>query len=136
VLAAAPSPRWLVLGDMGEVGEGGPKFHREVGDYARTSRIDRLLAAGPLAAEAAAAFGAAGAHFDSVEALAREVARTAPPDATLLVKGSRFMRMERVVNALAGGTPLPTHASHPAPQGGRPPRGGPSDGDVDAEGAH
>ncbi len=64
--------------------------------------IERLLTAGPLAAEAAAAFGAGGTHFDSVEALARDVARTAPADATLLVKGSRFMRMERVVNALAG----------------------------------
>jgi len=121
VLAAAPAPRWLVLGDMGEVGEGGPGFHREVGDYARTSGIDRLLTAGPLAAEAVAAFGAGGAHFDSVEALAREVARTAPADATLLVKGSRFMRMERVISALAGGTTPPLHASHASPQGGTPP---------------
>ncbi len=135
VLAAAPAPRWLVLGDMGEVGASGPEFHREVGAYARAAHIERLLTAGTLAAEAAAAFGDGGTHFDSVEALARDVARTAPADATLLVKGSRFMRMERVVNALAGDTTPPKHASHASPQGSRRPRGGPSDGDVDT-GAH
>jgi UDP-N-acetylmuramoyl-tripeptide--D-alanyl-D-alanine ligase len=118
VLAAAPSPRWLVLGDMGEVGTGGPKFHREVGEYARTSGVDRLLAAGPLAAEAVAAFGERGAHFDSVEALAREVARTAPANATLLVKGSRFMRMERVLSALTGDTTRPEHGAPASAQGG------------------
>ena len=135
VLAAAPAPRWLVLGDMGEVGASGPKFHREVGAYARAAHIERLLTAGTLAAEAAAAFGDGGMHFDSVEALARDVARTAPMDATLLIKGSRFMRMERVVNALAGDTPPPKHASHASPPRGRRPRGGPPDGDVDP-GAH
>jgi UDP-N-acetylmuramoyl-tripeptide--D-alanyl-D-alanine ligase len=129
VLAAAPAPRWLVLGDMGEVGASGPTFHREIGAYARSAHIERLLTAGTLAAEAAAAFGDGGKHFDSVEALAREVARTAPADATLLVKGSRFMRMERIVNALAGGTTPPKHESHASPQGGRRPRGGPSDGE-------
>jgi UDP-N-acetylmuramoyl-tripeptide--D-alanyl-D-alanine ligase len=128
VLAAAPAPRWLVLGDMGEVGANGPKFHREVGAYARSAHIERLLTAGTLAAEAAAAFGDGGTHFDSVEALARDVARTAPADSTLLVKGSRFMRMERVVDALAGDAPPPKHASQASSQGGGRPRGGPSDG--------
>jgi UDP-N-acetylmuramoyl-tripeptide--D-alanyl-D-alanine ligase len=109
VLAALPSPRWLVLGDMGEVGEQGPAFHREVGAYARARGIERLLATGPLAAEAASAFGEDAAHYATVEALANDVAaalddRGSPPPA-VLVKGSRFMRMERVVAALtaAGG---------------------------------
>ncbi len=102
VLGAAPSPKWLVLGDMGEVGAEGPAFHREVGAFAHASGIDRLLTAGALAAEAGAAFGAGADHFTTVEALAAHVAATAGADVTVLVKGSRFMRMERVVAALAG----------------------------------
>ncbi len=102
VLAAAPSPKWLVLGDMGEVGAQGPAFHREAGIHARAAGVDRLLAVGTLAAEAAAAFGAGAEHFASVEALADYVAAVAQPATTVLVKGSRFMRMERVVAALVG----------------------------------
>jgi len=102
VLAGAPAPRWLVLGDMGEVGASGPGFHREVGEYARAACIERLLTAGTLAAESAAAFGEGAQHFASVEALAAHVAATAEAGTTVLVKGSRFMRMERVVAALTG----------------------------------
>jgi UDP-N-acetylmuramoyl-tripeptide--D-alanyl-D-alanine ligase len=102
VLGGAPSPKWLVLGDMGEVGVQGPAFHREVGAFARASGIDRLLTTGALAAEAGAAFGAGADHFATVDALAAHVVATAGPDVTVLVKGSRFMRMERVVAALTG----------------------------------
>jgi UDP-N-acetylmuramoyl-tripeptide--D-alanyl-D-alanine ligase len=109
VLAAAPSPKWLVLGDMGEVGAQGAAFHREAGDYARAAGIDRLLAVGVLAAEAAAAFGAGAEHFASVEALALHVAGATQPETTVLVKGSRFMRMERVVDALADPTATGAH---------------------------
>ncbi len=98
VLARAPAPRWLVLGDMGEVGDQGVPFHREVGAYARAAGVDRLLAVGELAQHAAAAFGTGGEHFATVAALAG--ALHAEPGATVLVKGSRFMRMERVVSAL------------------------------------
>ena len=102
VLAARGAPKWLVLGDMGEVGQHGPAYHREIGDYARATGIERLLAAGAAAADAVAAFGEGGRHYASVEALAADVAATAPAHATVLVKGSRFMRMERVVAALTG----------------------------------
>ncbi|MEO8676911.1 MAG: UDP-N-acetylmuramoyl-tripeptide--D-alanyl-D-alanine ligase [Casimicrobiaceae bacterium] len=102
VLGAAPSPKWLVLGDMGEVGAQGPAFHREVGAFAHAAGIDRLLTTGTLAAEAGLAFGAGADHFSTVDALARHVVAEAGPDVTLLVKGSRFMRMERVVAALLG----------------------------------
>jgi UDP-N-acetylmuramoyl-tripeptide--D-alanyl-D-alanine ligase len=102
VLAAAAPPRWLVLGDMGEVGADGPRFHREVGEYARAAGIDRLLTVGSLTAESAAAFGAGAQHFASVDALSEHVVATAGPGTTLLVKGSRVMRMERIVAALAG----------------------------------
>jgi UDP-N-acetylmuramoyl-tripeptide--D-alanyl-D-alanine ligase len=102
VLAAAPASRWLVLGDMGELGANGPDFHREVGAYAHGAGIDRLLTVGALAAESAAAFGSGAQHFASVEALAVHVAAGAAAGTTVLVKGSRFMRMERVVAALCG----------------------------------
>jgi UDP-N-acetylmuramoyl-tripeptide--D-alanyl-D-alanine ligase len=98
VLAAQPAPTVLVLGDMGEVGEDGPAFHREVGRYARERGIGALFALGEASADAARAFGAAARHFSSPE----ELVRALPRDATLLVKGSRFMRMERVVAALTG----------------------------------
>ncbi|MEP6657440.1 MAG: UDP-N-acetylmuramoyl-tripeptide--D-alanyl-D-alanine ligase [Betaproteobacteria bacterium] len=100
VLAAMSPPRWLVLGDMGEVGHEGAALHREAGQAARAAGIERLLAAGPLAAQAAAAFGTGGEHFASVEALADHLAATARENVTMLVKGSRFMRMERVVEKL------------------------------------
>jgi UDP-N-acetylmuramoyl-tripeptide--D-alanyl-D-alanine ligase len=102
VLAARAAPRWLVLGDMGEVGQDGPQFHREIGAHARTSGIARLFAAGELAREAVSAFGEGGEHFASVEALAARVAGESRAGVTMLVKGSRFMRMERVVTALTG----------------------------------
>ena len=102
VLAAAPAPRWLVLGDMGEVGESGPRFHDEIGAYARAAGIERLFAAGALTVASVAAFGAGAEHFASVEALAEHVAKIVAADTTVLVKGSRFMRMERVVATLCG----------------------------------
>lgn len=98
VLAACPAPTVLVLGDMGEVGEHGPAFHREVGGYARERGIGALYALGEASRAAADAFGAQARHFDSVEALLQGLPRAA----TVLVKGSRFMRMERVVAALTG----------------------------------
>jgi len=91
-----------VLGDMGEVGDQGPAFHREVGAYARDHGVARLFAAGALAREAVDAFGAGSAHYESVEALAAALAPMAAQGLTVLVKGSRFMRMERVVAALTG----------------------------------
>lgn len=98
VLAACPAPAALVLGDMGEVGEQGPAFHREVGAYARSRGIGALYALGEASREAVKAFGAGAQHFTSPE----ELIEALPRDVTLLVKGSRFMRMERVVAALTG----------------------------------
>ena len=99
VLAELPGPRLLVLGDMGEVGDQGPAFHAEVGAYARERGIDRLLAHGALAIHAAMAFGG-GRHFDDVAALTGAVRTHLAQCASIAVKGSRFMRMERVVAAL------------------------------------
>lgn len=100
VLARAGRARWLVLGDMGEVGANGPAFHREIGEYAHAAGIERLLAVGPLAHETVLAFGAHGAHYADVDALIAALAMLPSAGTTILVKGSRFMRMERVVDML------------------------------------
>jgi MurE/MurF fusion protein len=102
VLAALPGPRWLVLGDMGEVGDQGPAFHREVGAYARERGIESLWAAGSESANTVAEFTGARAFATADELVAALGA--APAAASMLVKGSRFMRMERVVAALTGET--------------------------------
>ena len=101
-LAALPGPRWLVLGDMGEVGQQGPAFHLEVGLHAAECGIDSLWTAGEAsrhAAEACAGTGTTVRHFGQVEHLIAALPQ-APACASALVKGSRFMRMERVVQAL------------------------------------
>jgi UDP-N-acetylmuramoyl-tripeptide--D-alanyl-D-alanine ligase len=102
VLAACPAPTVLVLGDMGEVGTQGAEFHREIGAYARSLNVSSLFALGDSTKFSVEAFGAAGYHAKSIEDLLRVVRESAKPKTTLLVKGSRFMRMERIVTALTG----------------------------------
>ncbi|HJW56334.1 MAG TPA: UDP-N-acetylmuramoyl-tripeptide--D-alanyl-D-alanine ligase [Burkholderiaceae bacterium] len=102
VLAQAASPRILVLGDMGEVGAEGQQFHEEVGVYAQECGIDYLLTTGDLASHAARAFGADGRHFSDIAGIRQALDTILTPAATVLVKGSRFMRMERVVQHLLG----------------------------------
>jgi len=102
VLAHAPGAKWLVLGDMGEVGAQGPAFHREIGAYAKERGVARLFAAGELTRESVAAFGEGAEHAGTVPDLAQRVVQQATSGVTLLVKGSRSMRMERVVAALTG----------------------------------
>jgi len=99
LLAGLPGPRWLMLGDMGEVGDQGPACHAEVGALARERGITQLWTAGKLCAEAARAFGAGARHFNDAAALVAALDQ-APACAAVLVKGSRFMRMEQVVAAL------------------------------------
>lgn len=101
VLAALPGPRWLVLGDMGEVGDQGPAFHTEVGAYAKLRGIEHFWAAGALCRHAAQAFDGA-RHFDDAPALIAALG-DAPQAAAIVLKGSRFMKMERVVAALSEG---------------------------------
>jgi len=99
-LVTLPAPRWLVLGDMGEVGSKGPAFHEEIGAYARARGIDAVLATGELARHTVDAFGPGAQHFASAEDLIEHGVPAIAPAATVLVKGSRFMRMERIVEAL------------------------------------
>jgi UDP-N-acetylmuramoyl-tripeptide--D-alanyl-D-alanine ligase len=98
VLASCEGPTALVLGDMGEVGDQGPAFHAEVGRYAREKGVHFLFSFGTAAKESAAAFG--GKHLQDLE----EIEASLKGAKTILVKGSRFMRMERVVARLTGDT--------------------------------
>ena len=108
LLVGLPGPHWLVLGDMGEVGAKGPEYHTEVGAYARARGIAALWAVGELGVHATRAFGAAGRHFATVDALMPALS-LAPRCAAALIKGSRFMRMERVVRALVPGEVADAH---------------------------
>ncbi len=95
VLSELPAPRLLVLGDMGEVGDQGPRFHAEVGAYARSLQVDHLFTLGEQSTQCG------GRHFADVDALNRAVLQLLPQLGSVLVKGSRFMKMERVVSALS-----------------------------------
>ncbi len=103
VLAGSGPPRVLILGDMAEVGTLGAAFHDEIGRYASERGVDRLLAVGTLARTAAHAFGTGGEYFDSVEALIARAQGLTAHKGTMLVKGSRSMRMERVLAHLLEG---------------------------------
>jgi UDP-N-acetylmuramoyl-tripeptide--D-alanyl-D-alanine ligase len=113
LLAQAPAPRLLVLGDMAEVGDQGPLFHQEVGAYAKQAGIDQLFTLGTLCQHSAQAFSGS-QHFNSMEELQQQVLVTAGDMASVLVKGSRFMRMERVVQALQAAQPTVTPAKKEA----------------------
>ena len=102
VLAGTGPDTLLVLGDMGEVGDQGPDFHLEIGRYAAERGIGALYALGEQTAHTVAGFGSGARHFATIEELIKAVRAVSKRDATLLVKGSRFMRMERVVAALTG----------------------------------
>ena len=99
-LAALPGRNWLVLGDMKELGDDAAALHREVGAAARASGIDRLLAFGDLARNTAEGFGDDARWYASLDALIDDLRPGLAPDVNVLVKGSRSMRMERVVDAL------------------------------------
>ena len=97
-VAGLPGEAWVVLGDMGELGEDAPGLHAEVGRYARKCGVARFYGLGELAGVAAEAFG--GRAYDDIEALARELEADLAEGINVLVKGSRSMRMERLVERL------------------------------------
>jgi len=114
VLSSARGTRILVLGDMGEVGGHRDKVHREVGECARERGVDVLFSIGDATTETIASFGERGMHFDSVEALLSALIPLLTSDVTLLVKGSRFMRMERIVQGVFQELSDGRRASHAA----------------------
>ena len=102
VLAAEPMRRVFVMGDMGELGDQTAELHAEVGAFARESAIDALLALGEASRAAVDAFGTRGRYFQDIDAITAAAGAESAAGATVLVKGSRFMRMERVADALTG----------------------------------
>ena len=104
VLAAEQGSRWLVLGDMGELGKERKKFHAEVGSYAAAENLDRLFTIGKLSEDASKAFGKGALHFQSQLDLQKFLfneLRKSTSRVTILVKGSRFMALEKIVEALS-----------------------------------
>jgi UDP-N-acetylmuramoyl-tripeptide--D-alanyl-D-alanine ligase len=99
VLAQQPGKKLLVLGDMGELGTDAAAMHAEIGLAARAAGVDRLLALGDLTKETVGAFGAGAMHFERIQELLAELENELTPDTVVLVKGSRFMQMERVVQS-------------------------------------
>lgn len=100
VLGASRGQKVFVLGDMGELGDAAASIHAELGEFARRAGADRLLGLGMMSSEAVRTFGEGGTHYDNVEPLVSALRSLLDGSTTVLVKGSRFMRMERVVKAL------------------------------------
>jgi UDP-N-acetylmuramoyl-tripeptide--D-alanyl-D-alanine ligase len=103
VLASTIGRKLLVLGDMGEIGEASGQYHDEIGGYAKSQGIDRLFAFGDAAQQAVRNFGEGARHYCNIEKLIAAVDKELGPETTVLIKGSRFMKMERVADALAAG---------------------------------
>ncbi|WP_373691520.1 UDP-N-acetylmuramoyl-tripeptide--D-alanyl-D-alanine ligase [Azonexus sp.] len=103
VLAATIGRKVLVLGDMGEIGEASGQYHDEIGGYAKSQGVDRLFALGDATQQAVRNFGDGARHFCHVDKLITAVNKELGPETTVLVKGSRFMKMERVADALVAG---------------------------------
>ncbi|MDD2701240.1 MAG: UDP-N-acetylmuramoyl-tripeptide--D-alanyl-D-alanine ligase [Sideroxydans sp.] len=101
VLAQAEGKRIFVLGDMGELGDDAAQFHREIGILARELGIERLYALGDLSTQAVSEFGNGAKHFADAEALLEVLKQELDAQTTVLAKGSRFMKMERIVQACA-----------------------------------
>jgi UDP-N-acetylmuramoyl-tripeptide--D-alanyl-D-alanine ligase len=111
VLMLSPGKRLLVLGDMGELGAAAEQLHAEAGTQARRAGVDQLFTLGTLSQAAARSFGSRARHFQDVDALCAALDQVLTADTTVLVKGSRFMRMERVVQRFVNGEPH-AHGSH------------------------
>jgi UDP-N-acetylmuramoyl-tripeptide--D-alanyl-D-alanine ligase len=107
VLAELDGSKWLVVGDMAELGEFAEASHTEIGAFAREHGVERLYATGKLAALAVESFGAGAQWFPDTEGLARALVQAlgaATANVRMLIKGSRVNRLERVVEALTHGS--------------------------------
>jgi UDP-N-acetylmuramoyl-tripeptide--D-alanyl-D-alanine ligase len=105
VLAGLPGRRWLVLGDMAELGEHAEASHRDSGAQARAAGVERLYTFGPLAALAADSFGSGAECYSDINQLSAALNAALQPDVRLLIKGSRVNRLERLVAALTDAPP-------------------------------
>jgi UDP-N-acetylmuramoyl-tripeptide--D-alanyl-D-alanine ligase len=103
VMRSLPGATWLVLGDMAELGEFAEDSHAHMGAYARDCGIKRLFALGTQSSRAVETFGSGGEWFADADSLTRRLQAELAPGVTVLIKGSRINRLERVVQALTGG---------------------------------
>ena len=99
-LATLSGENWLVLGDMFELGETADEMHYDTGKALVDSRIERLFAIGDLSRHTVRGFGNGGEWFASIDDLIASVMTDISTNVNVLVKGSRGMRMERVVGAI------------------------------------
>jgi UDP-N-acetylmuramoyl-tripeptide--D-alanyl-D-alanine ligase len=113
VLRSLTGPTWLVLGDMAELGEVSHDSHAHIGSYAHDCGIKRLFAMGPLSSRAVETFGPGGEWFADADSLTRRLQSELSPGVTVLIKGSRINRLERVVQALTGGGAGPSAGPSP-----------------------
>jgi UDP-N-acetylmuramoyl-tripeptide--D-alanyl-D-alanine ligase len=103
VLRSLNGITWLVLGDMAELGDVSHDSHAHIGSYARDCGVKRLFAVGPLSSRAVETFGSGGEWFADADSLTRRLQAELSPGVTVLIKGSRINRLERVVQAVTGG---------------------------------
>jgi UDP-N-acetylmuramoyl-tripeptide--D-alanyl-D-alanine ligase len=101
VLGSTIGRKVLVLGDMGEIGDASAQLHDEIGGYAKSAGVDSLYALGDASAVAVRNFGAGAQHYKKIEDLIEALRPELSANTTVLVKGSRFMRMERVADAIS-----------------------------------
>ena len=124
----------LVLGDMGELGGDAAVFHAKIGNEARRAGIEKLYALGTLSHYAVSEFGSGAQHFERIEDLQDSLEKELDKNTTVLVKGSRFMKMERVVNHFEEGSTdstagRPTGLPAEKPLAVHPKTGNPAAGD-------
>ena len=100
VLANQNTPQIFVMGDMAELGKDAPQMHADIGLYAKQKGITNFLSLGDLSINATQNFGSNAQHFTTLEPLITAIKLLMKKDVTVLVKGSRFMQMERVVSQL------------------------------------
>ena len=100
VLATSPGRKFFVMGDMGELGDNAEAMHASIGAFAKQSGVHAMFALGDLSVAAVRGFGEGATHFASIEELVGTLSGRLEHGTTVLVKGSRFMRMERVVDAI------------------------------------
>ena len=111
-LAAIPGEHWLVLGEMAELGPDSGRLHAEVGEFARVTGVTRLLAVGPETRHAVESFGPGASWFASADELVAALGPELRTGVTVLIKGSRVNRLERVAGALAAGGPAANGGVH------------------------
>ncbi|WP_284452363.1 UDP-N-acetylmuramoyl-tripeptide--D-alanyl-D-alanine ligase [Methylophaga thalassica] len=99
-LAGFQEPRWLVLGDFGELGDEADAIHQTMGLQAKSAGVTTLFTVGEKSQLAAAAFGDNAIHFEDVQTLQQLLQNTLTADVTCLIKGSRFMQLDKLADAL------------------------------------